>query len=114
MKPRYKVVADYPNSPFEVGQILMGQYISYADKYPHLFRLLPWYAERIESELPEYVKSKSTSVVYEVDKYDFESNTIFVNHPTDGGPFQFTLSSFLSSRIPSTLSDYETYQTQTK
>jgi hypothetical protein len=74
---RYKVIAPYPQSSFEVGDIisfelqhveiarytaLNGDPIKLAvmekevQKYPHLFQPLPWYAERKPEDLPEYIK----------------------------------------------------------
>lgn len=71
MKPRYEVIADYPNSVTPVNSVLTlvnaethkylcnGQdwcvYIE-LDKYPHLFRKLQWWEKRELSDMPEYVK----------------------------------------------------------
>ena len=38
--------------------------VNYPDKFPHLFKPLPWFEKREESELPEYVKSIETGRVY--------------------------------------------------
>lgn len=84
LKPRYKVIADWPARQFFIGSILHvheplpdgrlrifidhepeGQKewylwntgkIGEIDKYPHLFKKLEWWQEREESEMPEYVK----------------------------------------------------------
>jgi len=60
MKPRYKVIADYPDNEFSVGEILPDEVVSNEEdeilKYPHLFKKLEWWEERRESEMPEYVK----------------------------------------------------------
>lgn len=73
LKPRYKVIADYPNSPYTVGDVykfkkkLRNSFYEkengfspanlYApDQYPHLFRKLEWWEERNETDLPQYVK----------------------------------------------------------
>jgi hypothetical protein len=75
MKPRYKVIADYPGNIMPVGSIfwddiesveiitptgsrsVQGSY-PYRDKhkYPHLFKPLQWWEERKPEEMPEYVK----------------------------------------------------------
>lgn len=81
LKPRYKVIADYPNSKGNVGDILY-QYIfetsetglytfvsnlesplsgynikpSDIDKYPHLFRKMDWWEDRGMEEMPKYLK----------------------------------------------------------
>lgn len=76
MRPRYKVIADYPlsNMYFNVGDILYWneKYESYridekkvamnkdtVESYPHLFKPLAWYEDREASEMPAYVKHKS-------------------------------------------------------
>lgn len=85
MKPRYKVIADYPDSPFWVGSILIfiprfmhrvdgniesttysdvfrrGNHFILADEikeYPHLFKRLEWWEDRKPGEMPEYVKDE--------------------------------------------------------
>lgn len=76
MKPRRKVIADYPGARFPVGEILhvcqsvqeadelkpqkghsavMNEYGQF-DKYPHLFKPLEWHEDRELNEMPEYVK----------------------------------------------------------
>lgn len=66
MRPRYKVIADYPESIHEVGDILSGasyeKHALYKDKYPHLFKKLEWWEERPESEMPEYLKGRKGGV----------------------------------------------------
>ena len=77
LTPRIEVIADYPNSPFSVGDILTERtdlyvypvfadaahnnpvYISQGDaeQHPHLFRQLPWYEKRDIEDMPEYVKT---------------------------------------------------------
>ena len=76
LKPRYKVVAGYPYSPFEVGDFIQIQnfdghmmykwiddsgyeyelYESFFKDYPHLFQRLEWWQERKITELPEYIE----------------------------------------------------------
>lgn len=81
MKPRIIVLADYPNSPFKIGDILTQDFADGANeagdatteeiyttegmcfaasahmakKYPHLFQPIPWYAHRDIADMPEYV-----------------------------------------------------------
>jgi len=76
LTPRVEVIADYPNSPFKIGQILNvdagqlkenGESYMYVQtehdssvavsEYPHLFRMLPWYEKRDIEDMPEYVKT---------------------------------------------------------
>lgn len=59
LKPRYKVIADYPfNKIAPVGEIISGDKLPMWDvrEFPHLFKKLEWWEERKESEMPEYVK----------------------------------------------------------
>ena len=71
LRPRWKVIADYPNSPFEVNSVLETDdkgvytlwehdgkgYITLSD-YPAIFRKLEWWEKRDEKDLPKYVKYK--------------------------------------------------------
>lgn len=67
MKPRYKVIADYPKSLYHVGDIInagsTGEDCIYCDRegprmrhYPHLFKKLEWWQDRAPEDMPEYVK----------------------------------------------------------
>src|SRR4051812_40933853 len=67
LKPRYKVIADYPKSLYYVGDIINAGTTSedciYCDRegprmrhYPHLFEPLPWWKDRKVEDMPEYVK----------------------------------------------------------
>lgn len=74
LKPRYKLIADYPNSEFRVGDVLEFKSIypysgyallfgsdkiistEYLDDFKHLFKKLEWWDERKVEEMPEYVK----------------------------------------------------------
>lgn len=97
--PRIRVKADYPNSPFKVGDILHEEKNVFAfsvyapahllsrvngenvylklkiskgdiERYPHLFELLPWWAERSVEEMPEYLKDNTIgTIVIKVDRY---------------------------------------------
>jgi hypothetical protein len=78
MKPRYKVIADYPGCPFKVGEILQKtKYMSgkefvrgmlhQPDDYPANFQRLEWWQDRAETDPPEYVKRKG--IVYKVDRW---------------------------------------------
>jgi hypothetical protein len=92
LKPRYKVIADYPfNKSFKIGEVIALNEIDdrphlvkeeYAliqntvvthtfyktdfDKYPHLFKKLEWWQERKESDMPEYVKWAHDGKIHKV------------------------------------------------
>jgi hypothetical protein len=71
LKPRYKVIADWPemrdrfkNQPIiildkedEEGWFTTNGFYQqiFFEKYPHLFKKLEWWEEREESDMPEYV-----------------------------------------------------------
>jgi hypothetical protein len=64
LKPRYKVIADYPASEYPVGYIIESETFSIGDvdhncyNYPHLFKRLEWWKNRTIEELEsvKYVK----------------------------------------------------------
>jgi len=74
-KPRFKVIADYPENPFSIGQVLQlrifganhaycdiyGHYskdIKFFNKYSHLFKKLDWWVDRKIEDMPEYIIGK--------------------------------------------------------
>lgn len=69
LRPRYKVIADYPGNAWEVGLVIPSEYhaikiitdnmIAFYDKYPHLFRKLEWWEERNIEDMPGYVKDEA-------------------------------------------------------
>lgn len=71
LKPRYKVIADYPKSIYKIGDILRvgghSEDLLYCDHsgprmrdYPHLFRKLEWWEERT---LDDMVSVKFAKVI---------------------------------------------------
>lgn len=66
LKPRYKVISDYPESPFEINEVIDGNILvtapiglnepKYASDFPQIFKELQWFEEREEKDLPKYVK----------------------------------------------------------
>lgn len=70
MNTRFEVIADYPSSPFVVGDVIaydgivygMGQpqkFIREPEKYPHIFRKMNWWENRTAEELKNYgIKGK--------------------------------------------------------
>lgn len=77
LHPRYEVIADYPNSIFNVGHILTQNtqnknrfeviidyitgyaWVNNPEKYPNIFHKLEWWEKRNIEDMPEYVKGKS-------------------------------------------------------
>lgn len=90
LTPRYIVEADYPNSPFRVGDVLElsdtttlnGQTIYYKkyppihlevdmlNKYPYIFRPMHWSEQRELGEMPDYVNRKGVIKKVLDPKYD--------------------------------------------
>ena len=72
LKPRIKVENPYPNSPFTIGEIICEpswQQTEWAKECPNIFRFLKWWEERLESEMPEYVKEEGGNI-YKVVYYE--------------------------------------------
>ncbi len=72
LKPRYKVIADYPDRAFEMNMPLLYNVVDCCfensqasgvpiepDKFPLIFKELDWWEERTPEELPKYVKTKT-------------------------------------------------------
>ncbi len=74
LRPRYKVIADYPHNPWLVGEVLfvddkgelVGETIGYVDyayeimenevsNFPSCFRRIEWWEDRKVEDMPEYV-----------------------------------------------------------
>lgn len=128
--PRYKVIADYPNSPFIVGRIITlnnfgaGQWWhEYTDeepihldantkKYPAVLQKLEWYEQRDVSDLPKYLKdafvpeTSEFHKVYKIELYNIITFTIVTNTG------EFTYHEYLKSRVPATEEEYLAYQTR--
>lgn len=65
LKPRYKVIGDYPNSPYKIGHVILSTHCSpldhygdYLEKHPHLFKKLEWWEERNVEDMPIYLKGE--------------------------------------------------------
>lgn len=126
LKPRWKVIADYPDSPFDVGEIInsngtVEQFervvdytlisnctIEYPDDYPAIFKKLKWWEEREFNELPKYVKNKDG--VYETFfRTPSKDGSLWewqVVHPTKeyGAEVMYILD---NQMLPSTKEEYE-------
>lgn len=128
LKPRYKVIADYPDNQLPVGGILIkhshiddwlrlvgaphgliGIRESVPENYPHLFRKLEWWEERQESEMPDFLKYKiydygdNKYYIYPVQDWNLKINSVKVDkHIID-------LSNYLKDKLPATKEEYESY-----
>jgi len=113
LKPRYVLENEYPECPFNNGDILTqrGQSNAFGiednpygilqedlDKFPYLFRKLEWWQERSESEMPEYVKNIETGEIGKVFRWRNDCNEVFVGFKDNCCATKFY--------IPSTELDY--------
>jgi hypothetical protein len=122
LKPRYKVIADWPPScPYEIGQVVTikedvltveAQQRLYWDKYPHLFRKLEWWEDRSPDEIIQmgFVKDIGDGEVFKVQ----------AAHPTRTNQFLLTNKptpahyAHMEHFNPATLQEYTEYlNTQT-
>jgi hypothetical protein len=91
IKPRFKVIADFPCSSVIVGEIirtgesLMAYVVSQGEfnekecltDYPHLFKRLNWWDERSEKDMPDRIVlvSDGKETFYSVIMWDMENHT---------------------------------------
>lgn len=130
LKPRYKVIADYPDNKLTIGDILM-QYVEndtvwrhrwsdghWADitvhnpsYYPHLFKKLEWWEERKPEEMPEYVKAKDSSgEVSKVIEHFSKPYASKPNHPVCKVEYLINgAREFYYELLPATKEEYDNY-----
>lgn len=109
LKPRFKVIADYPDRQVELNEILIGSNTgifeglisgtlmigSDLNKYPHLFKKLEWWQDREESDMPEYIVNQTGEV-------------------RKMGDFLKQYNGFLGEFNPSTKEEYEIWKSEQK
>ncbi len=92
LQPRYKCIADYPGSHFEIGDILIqdknhknNYWIEdnlyterYPNNYPHLFKKLEWWEDKEEIKMPRYLKFKS-GLIEKVLHYSCNNSQVLFN-----------------------------------
>lgn len=117
LKPRKKVMLDFPDNDYEVGQIIefnekntfftevedwvtdlistkgnkVMRSIKYFEPYPLIFRDMDWHEERALEDMPEYVKD-AFGKVSELTKEMIEAGGIV-----------------MEDFIPSTLTEYQSF-----
>ena len=122
MKPRYLVIADYPNSIYKIGRILEQddlQYFNYDhfNKYPHIFRPLQWWEQRKPEEMPEFVKFTAdymgfTKVeVYRLENWGDQLEKGFIPFRKSEDKYGLcAVPPYFNQIEPATLSEYEAYK----
>lgn len=90
LKPRYKVIEDYPFSCLPIGYVVDTDMalidfqsshtevtkMEYLEKFPAIFRRLEWWQDRKPEDMPEHVKCKDDeNIICKVEKWDLESTS---------------------------------------
>jgi hypothetical protein len=80
LKPRYKIIGDYPSNLLPVGTILELPkfdnsftdefWMQMHDNYPNIYQKLKWYEERQPNEMPLFIKNK-TAIPVTFTKVDY-------------------------------------------
>lgn len=80
LKPRFQVISNYPESPFEIDEIIDGNILvtapiglnspKYASDFPNIFKELKWHEYRTKEDFPEYVEVLETIPYYGINKGD--------------------------------------------
>lgn len=102
LKPRFKVIDKYPDSPFAVGEVLQltidkhfgkhyeyewfghdgrySEYESFFNEYPNIFKKLQWWEEREKNDMPKYVLLKTAipKVIQKVVEWKYESGVVYL------------------------------------
>ena len=117
LKPRYKVIALYPNSETNgmiMGKILIADFPTKStqelwteakNEYPHIFKKLEWWEERGENDFDElkFVKTHAGNSVRTVLRLELRLNKIVL----DGGKVRP-----ISHWVPATEQEYNTFNAE--
>lgn len=128
LKPRYKVIADYPGCPYEKGTILIpdekGELYSVehgyswshvkimqndARKFSHLIKKVDWYEGRELADLPKYLQANQSWG--SIKQYSIQE----VKHYSGKGIYDHVRlingqASYLGYFLPATEEEYLEYQ----
>lgn len=81
LKPRFEVIANYPNSNYKLYQVIEaeenwfeGRPASYFEEYPHLFKKLNWWEKRKLEDMPKKLKSLCNK---DDKNFDIEKEEVF-------------------------------------
>lgn len=133
LKPRYKVIADYPGCKFNIGDIVTfvrsvnkyelwvsqdGQLITFNSfsKYPHLFNKLEWWEERSLEQLNavEYVKIIRYEHYWQVGDIVPVERFVYEKGRPMGYDLKYNKHHPVYSIMPATITEYEAYINQQK
>lgn len=119
MLQRFKVIADYPNSKFEIGTILTpirketnyykdvesGEMAFHPEKFPNIFQPLAWWMDRKVEELPEYIKNIGGNRFYKLLDASQNGRRFHDENEMELRTFQ----SWADNYLPCTPQDYHTF-----
>lgn len=130
LSPRYKVIADYPGSHFDVGDTLLYLKLNSAytyrriggikhkswesigqptfkspESFPHIFRLMDWWEERTPEDMPRFVKLPSGEVHSVTTIEKDHTGELFYNFIGD----ESGIGMYFSFSEPATQEDYNSY-----
>jgi hypothetical protein len=74
---RYKVIADYPDSPYKIGQILTD--MVGLNKYPRVFKPLEWWEGVPFEELPMYLKYYVSGCIKRAVRYEMSMGALWAS-----------------------------------
>lgn len=126
LKPRYKVIAPWPDADYEVGDIIQltdgggecdefystdedGKFLEWERFYltfPHLFKKLEWHEERSKNDMPKYIRwtHPATKEVSFFEVFQWLSNSAGV-YVADIREYHLFIKDFL----PATEQEYNDY-----
>ncbi len=83
--PRWKVIANFPESPYKIGYIIIYGYFRLNNSeyfrrdlmmYPALFKKLDWWEDRKVEDMPTHIKSIKSGQTFEVIDYSLDYNEV--------------------------------------
>lgn len=120
LKPRFKVIADYPGSECFIGSVICKSGDSYRDEsgfmimatnkpenYPAIFKRLEWWEDRKVEDMPEYLKIEGHEPIFKVEKWICENDTMYASLPYPAP--SHTMGSKYYKSFPATPEEYTQY-----
>jgi hypothetical protein len=110
LKPRYKLIADYPGNMLKIGHIFELVQHEFFSEYPHLFKPLEWHEDRKPEDICEYVKTNPErtieSFVSKVISVELFDDGIGISTENRLGKFPYTHSKYF---LPATKEEYQAF-----
>jgi len=120
MKPRFEVIADYPNCPFKVKDLIYNKFkyifgtdntnqvltLKDIEKYPHLFKKLNWWDKRNIEDMPTYIKSESQVVKPKWEMEEWRGKKYWRAYDLEAAKYNMSLSFKLDYFEPATEQEY--------